>query len=52
MLDNVGNTVVSTCCRAEVIQISGVRGEKRDEDKTDSTRGILLMRKDLRMVVL
>lgn len=35
-----------------MIQYSGVRGGNKDEDKVDSRRGILLMRKDRRISVV
>ena len=51
MLDRVGKALVSTWLSASVIQYSTVNGGKSDVESVAKRRGILLMRKDLRMVV-
>ncbi len=51
MLERVGNAVVSTWLNASLTQYSDVRGGNSEDERVDSKRGILLMRKHLRIVV-
>ena len=51
MFDKVGNALVSTWDRASVMQYSEVRGGKSDAESVDRRSGILLTRKERRIVV-
>jgi len=49
--DKVGNALVSTWLSASVIQYSDVRGGNNEAERVARSRGILLIRKHLRIVM-
>ena len=52
MFDSVGKALVSTWLKASVMQYSEVSAGKSEGESVDRRRGILLMRNDLRIVVV
>jgi hypothetical protein len=51
IFDRVGKAFVSTWLRASVIQYSDVRGGNSDAESVARSKGILLIRNDLRIVI-